>query len=73
MLYLHAVSDALAVRQELGQVLRTEDIPEGGLSQQAGGEVSIGHIGHGGNGVTDAEVHHPIHRDCDRIFGQDLG
>lgn len=73
MVYLHAVSDALPVRQELGQVLRTKDIPEGGLSQQAGGEVSIGHVGHGGDGVTDAEVHHTIHRDRYRIFGQDLG
>lgn len=72
MVYLHAVSDALAVRQELGQVLCTEDIPEGGLSQQAGGEVSIAHVGYGGDGVTDAEVDHTIHRDCNRIFGQDL-
>lgn len=73
MVYLHAVSNALAVRQELRQVLCTEYIPEGGLSQQAGGEVSIGHVGHGGDGVTDAKVHHTIHADCNRIFGQDLG
>lgn len=72
MVYLHAVSDALTVRQELGQVLRTEDVPEGGLSQQAGGGVSIGHIGHRGDGVTDAEVHHTIHTDCNWIFGKDL-
>lgn len=72
-MYLHAVSDALAVRQELGQVLGTEDVPEGGLSQQTGGKVSVGHVGHGGDGVTDAEVHHSIHRDCNRVFGQDLG
>lgn len=71
--YLHAVGDALAVRQELGQVLGTEDIPEGGLSQQAGGEVSIAHVGHRGDGVTDAEVHHAVYADRNRVFGQDLG
>lgn len=72
MVYLHAVSDALAVRQELGQVLRTEDIPESGLGQKTCGEVSVGHVGYGSDGVTDAEVHHTIHRDGHRIFGQDL-
>lgn len=72
MVYLHAVSDAFAVRQELGQVLRAQDIPEGCLSQQAGGEVSIDHVGHGGDGIADTEVHHTIHGDCYRIFGQDL-
>lgn len=73
MAYLHAVGDALAVRQELGQVLGAEDVPEGGLSQQAGGEVSIGHVGHRGDGVADAEVHHAVHADRNRVFGQDLG
>lgn len=67
------MSDALAVRQELGQVLGAEDIPEGGLSQQARGEVSIAHVGHGGDGVADAEVHHAVYGDCNRVFGQDLG
>lgn len=33
--HLHAVSDALAVRQELRQVLGSQDIPERGLSQKA--------------------------------------
>lgn len=70
--YLHAVGDALAVRQELGQVLGAEDVPEGGLSQQARGEVSIGHVGHRGDGVADAEVHHAVDADRDRVFGQDL-
>lgn len=72
MAYLHAVGDALAVRQELGQVLGAQDIPEGGLSQQAGGEVSVGHVGHGGDGVTDAEVHHAVDADRNRVLGQDL-
>lgn len=67
------MGDALAVRQELGQVLCPEDVPEGGLSQQAGGEVSIGHVGHRGDGVTDAEVHHAVYADRNRVFGQDLG
>lgn len=66
------MGDALAVRQELGQVLGAEDVPEGGLSQQARGEVSIGHVGHGGDGVADAEVHHAVDADRDRVFGQDL-
>lgn len=71
--HLHAVSDALAVGQELRQVLGSEDIPEGGLSQQAGGEVSVDHVGHRRNGVTDTEVNHSIHRNRNRILGQDLG
>lgn len=59
------MSDALTIRQELCQVLGAQDIPEGGLSQQAGGEVGIGHVGHRGDGVTDPEVNHSVHTDRD--------
>lgn len=71
--YLHAVSDALTVRQELSQVLGPQDISEGGLGEQSGGEIRIRHIGHGGDGVADAEVHHSVHADRNRVLGQDLG
>lgn len=71
--HLHAVSDALAVRQELRQVLGSEDIPQCGLSQQASGEVGVDHVGHRRDGVTDTEVHHSVHGDRDRVLGQDLG
>lgn len=71
--HLHADSDALAVGQELRQVLGSEDIPERGLSQQAGGEVGVDHVGHRCDGVTDTEVHHSVHGDRNRVFGQDLG
>ncbi len=64
-MYLHAVSDSLTVRKKLSQVLSPQDISEGGLSQQTGGEVSVRHIGHRGDGVTDPEVHNSIHRNCD--------
>lgn len=70
--HLHAVSDALAVGQELRQVLGSEDIPECGLSQQAGGEVGVDHVGHRGDGVTDTEVHDSVHADRNRVLGQDL-
>lgn len=58
------MSDALTVRQELSQVLGPQDISEGGLSQQTGGEVSVRHVGHRGDGVTDLEVHHSVHTNC---------
>lgn len=58
------MSNALTVRQELSQVLSTQHISEGGLSQQTGGEVSIGHIGHRGDGIADPEVHHTVHANC---------
>lgn len=67
------MSDALAVGQELRQVLGSEDIPECGLGQQAGGEVGVDHVSHGGDGVADAEVHDSVHADRNRVFGQDLG
>lgn len=67
------MSDALAVRQELSQVLGPQDVSEGGLGQQSGGEISIRHIGHRGDGVADAEVHHSVHTDRNRVLGQDLG
>lgn len=67
------MSDALAVGQELGQVLGPQDISEGGLSQQTGGVVSVGHVGHRGDGVKHPEVHHSVHANCDRVLGQDLG
>ena len=70
--HLHAVGDALAVRQQLGQVLGSQHVSERGLGQQAGGEVCVRDVGHGGDGVTDAEVHHPVHADGHRVLGQDL-
>lgn len=66
------MSDALTVRQELSQVLSPEDISEGGLSQQTGREVGIAYVGHRGDGVTDSEVHHSVHTNCNRVLGQDL-
>lgn len=63
-MHLHAVSDALTVRQKLGQVLRSEHISEGGLSQETCGEVSISYVSHRGDGVTDSEVDHSVHRHC---------
>ena len=70
--HLHAVRDALTVGQQLGQVLGSQHVSERGLGQQAGGEVCVGHVGHGGDGVADAEVHHPVHADGHRVLGQDL-
>lgn len=70
--HLHAAWDALTVRQELRQVLGSQDVPECGLSQQAGGEVGIDHIGHRRDGVTDSKVDHSIHGDGNRVLGQDL-
>lgn len=58
------MSDALAVRQELSQVLSPQDISESSLSQQTGGGVSIRHVGHRGDGVADSEVHHSVHTNC---------
>ena len=58
------MSDALTVGQELSQILGPQDISEGGLSQQTGGEVSISNVGHRGDGVTDPEVHYSVHRYC---------
>lgn len=66
------MSDALAVRQNFSEALSSQHISEGGLRQQAGGEVSIGNIGHGRDGITDAEVDHSIHTNGNRIFGEDL-
>lgn len=60
-LYLHALRNALSIRQDLSQVLSTQNVSEGGLSQQSSGKVSISHVGNRGNGVTDPEVHHAIY------------
>lgn len=62
--YLHAVGYLLAVRQDLSQVLGAQDVPQGGLCQQAGGSVSVGDVGHSQGGILNTVVHHSINTDC---------
>ena len=51
-----------------------EDIwsPEGGLCQEAGGVVTVLHVGHGDGGVGHPVEHHRVHRHRHRVLGQDL-
>lgn len=72
LLYLHAVGDALPIRQDLCEVLGAKNISEGGLCQQASGEVSVSHVGHRGDGVAYSEVHNTVHTHSDWILSENL-
>lgn len=72
MIYLHAVGNFLAVRQDLCQVLGPQDISQSGLRQQPGSSICIGDVCHSQNGVLHPVVHHAVNADRHRIFGQHL-
>lgn len=72
MIYLHAVGNFLAVRQDLCQVLGPQDISQGGLRQQPGRSICIGDVCHSQNSVLHPVVHHAVHTDRHRVFGQHL-
>lgn len=71
-IYLHAVGNFLAVRQDLRQVLGTQDVPQGGLRQKPGGGVRVGDVRHGQDSVLHPVVHHAVDADRHGIFGQHL-
>lgn len=72
VLYLHSVRNFLTVRQDLCQVLGTQDVPQGGLSQQPGSSICISDVSHSQSGILDPVVHHAINTHSHRVFGQNL-
>ena len=71
--YLHGVRNVLPVRQDLTQVLGTEDVPERGGCQEPRGAVRVLHVGDGHGGVLHAVVDHCVNCHCHRVTGQHLG
>ena len=69
---LHKLTDGLAVRQDLRQVLGTQHITQGGGCQQLGGPRCILHIVHRGCGILDAVVDDSIYRHRHRVPRQHL-
>lgn len=66
------MGNLFTVRQDLSQVLCAQHVPQGGLSKQTGGSISVGDVGNSQGGILHSIIHHPIHTDCYRIFCQDL-
>lgn len=72
VLYLHAVCNFFTVRQDLRQVLRTQDVPQCGLGQQPSSSICISDVSHSQSSILDPVVHHTINTHCHRVFGQNL-
>ena len=70
---LHRAGDTLPVTEDLMEILGAEHAGQGRLGEQRGRVVGVLHVGLGHGGVGDAIVDDSIHRDGDRVLGQDLG
>lgn len=70
--YLHTMSNLLTVREDLCQVLGTQDVSQGGLGQQPCGSISIGDVSHSQSSILNAVVDHTIDTDGHRVLGQNL-
>ncbi len=66
------MADALSLGEDLAEIFRSEDISQGGLSQEASGAVSILHVGDGYRGILYAVIHDSIHGNRHGVFGEDL-
>ena len=67
------MTDGVSIRQNLSKTLRTQDIPESGLSQKACGAVGILNVSDGHGCIVDSEVDHSVNSNCHTVFGKDLG
>ena len=52
--------------------MASKDVPERGLSQEPSGPTSVRDVGHGYDGIEDAEVDNGIHVYRHTVPGKDL-
>lgn len=64
--------DFFPVREDLGEVLGAQDVPQGRLCQKTGCGVSVGDVCHSQSGILHAVIDHAVHADGDRVLGEDL-
>lgn len=64
--------NVFTVRQNLCQVLVTQDIPQGGLGQKLRSSICITDISHGQSRILDPVVDQAINTHCHRVSGQNL-
>lgn len=69
LLYLHNMTDAFTISQDVAEVLGSQYITQSCLGQQTGGAIGILHIGDGCSCIIDSEVHHCIDSYSHTVFG----
>ena len=66
------MANSVSLHQDLAQVLCTQHIPQGSLSEEPRGTFCVFHIGDGHGGVIDSEVNHCINCYSDTVLSQNL-